>query len=169
VAERLKIAERAEIQIAAVMARRGVTVETLSHRLGLPLPTGPKTARCVVTAWIGVGPGVWLAMSEAGQADWANMLREELTGLASVSEQSAGYAVLRMAGPDARLLLQKGAYIDLDPTAFGVGDVAVTHIAHMGVILWQVDDAPTFDVAVFRSLTGSFHAWIAAASGAGAV
>jgi sarcosine oxidase subunit gamma len=84
--------------------------------------------------------------------------------LASVSEQSAGYAVLRLRGPGAAELLQKGAFIDLDPRVFAVGDAAVTVIAHIGVVLWKVDDAPTFDVAVFRSLLGSFQDWIAAAS-----
>lgn len=165
--ETLRIVEREGIQIATVMARKGVTVELLGDRLGLAPPAGPKTARCVATTWIGVGPGVWLAISEAGQTDWADMLRGALTGVASVSEQSAGYTVMRMTGPGARALLQKGAHVDLDPAAFGVGHAVVTHIAHMGVILWQVDDAPTFDVAVFRSLTHGFHAWIAAANGAG--
>ena len=30
----------------------------------------------------------------------------------------------------------------------------------MGVTLWQVDDAPTYDIAVFRSLAGSFWKWL---------
>lgn len=163
-AEWLGVNEREHLQIATVMARKGVDAQAVGGRLGLTLPTCPTTASVVAATWIGVGPGVWLAISDAGGADWARTLGEELSGLASVSEQSAGYAVLRLRGPGAAELLQKGAFIDLDPWVFAVGDAAVTVIAHIGVVLWKVDDAPTFDVAVFRSLLGSFQDWIAAAS-----
>lgn len=163
-AETLNITERRDIQLATILARKGAGSDVLGARLGLTLPQGAKTARDGDMTLIATGPGVWLAVSESGQADWVDGLRGTLAGIASVSEQSAGYVVLRMSGPGARELLQKGAFIDLHPDVFQVGAAAVTVIAHIGVILWKVDDAPTFDVAVFRSLSGSFREWITAAS-----
>jgi sarcosine oxidase subunit gamma len=80
--------------------------------------------------------------------------------LASVSDQSSGYAVLRVTGPTARHLLSRGAFIDFHPSVFGPGSAAVTTIAHIGVVLWQLDDAPTYDVALFRSYAESFWHWI---------
>ena len=70
--------------------------------------------------------------------------------------------VFRLSGEGAGALLQKGAFVDLDPVAFACGVAATTVIAHIGVIIWKVDDAPTFDVALFRSFAGSFRHWIAA-------
>jgi methylglutamate dehydrogenase subunit D len=39
-------------------------------------------------------------------------------------------------------------------------------IAHIGVILWQLDDAPTFEVATFRSYAFSFRRWLDATAAA---
>jgi sarcosine oxidase subunit gamma len=164
VAEALQITERRDIQLATIMARKGVGPDVLGERLGLMLPRGAKMTRGGDMTLIGTGPGVWLAVSQSVQTDWVDSLRGTLAGIASVSEQSAGYLVLRMVGPCACDLLQKGAFIDLHPDVFQVGDAAVTAIAHIGVLLWKIDDAPTFDVAVFRSLSGSFREWVAAAA-----
>ncbi|HVY34253.1 MAG TPA: sarcosine oxidase subunit gamma family protein [Caulobacteraceae bacterium] len=163
-AEALQITERRSLQLATVMARKGVEAAAVGGRLGLTAPVGPNTARADGLTLIGTGPGVWLAVAENVSADWAERLGQTLQGVASVSEQSGGYVVLRMTGAGAADLLQKGAFIDLHPQAFPVGSAAVTVIAHIGVILWKVDEAPSFDVAVFRSLAGSFHDWIAAAA-----
>ena len=80
--------------------------------------------------------------------------------MASVTDQSDGYAVVRVSGPKARDVLAKGFPIDLHHRAFGPADVASTQVAYMGATLWQVDDAPTFEIALFRSFAGSFEHWL---------
>jgi sarcosine oxidase subunit gamma len=65
-----------------------------------------------------------------------------------------------MGGAKARATLAKGVAIDLHPRAFHAGDVAVTQIAHVGVMLWQLDDQPTYAISVFRSLASSFWHWL---------
>ena len=54
--------------------------------------------------------------------------------------------------------------IDLHPRAFKPGDTAVTCVAHIGVQLWQIDDAPTYEFAVARSLAQSFWHWLEASA-----
>jgi sarcosine oxidase subunit gamma len=49
---------------------------------------------------------------------------------------------------------------------FGPGRAAATEIAHMGCQLWQVDDKPTFDLMVNRSLSKSLWSWLAASAAA---
>jgi heterotetrameric sarcosine oxidase gamma subunit len=163
VADVLQIAARGKIALATVMARKGVDAAAIGASLGLTPPTGPRAARDETMTLIGVGPGAWLAISEYGQSGWADMLGGKLAGMASVSDQTSGYVVLRVSGEGAGDLLQKGAFVDLDPTAFPIGAAATTVIAHIGVILWKVDDS-TFDVALFRSFAGSFRDWIAASA-----
>ena len=139
-AEPFTVTERTGLTLASVMARKGADHAAIIASAGFPM--------------IPTGPGTWLAVAEQSQDD----LPARLAGLASVSDQSGGYVVLRFAGPAARALLQKGVAIDLDPSAFGPGSAAVTVIAHIGVILWRADDG--YDVAIFRSFAGSFRHWI---------
>jgi sarcosine oxidase subunit gamma len=91
-------------------------------------------------------------------------LETQLQGLASVIEQSGGLGVLRLSGPALLDTLAKGVQIDLAPETFAAGSVAVTSIAHIGVTLWKVDDGPTIDIAVARSLAGSFQHWLEASA-----
>ena len=142
-ADLVQMIERTGLSLATVMARKEADYGAIIAALG----DGELHA---------TGPGTWLAVSDASLDE----LPDRLRGQASVSDQSGGYIVYRFAGPGARRLLQRGAFIDLDPEAFGPGAVAVTAIAHMGVILWQVDAAPTYDVAIFRSHAESFRHWV---------
>jgi sarcosine oxidase subunit gamma len=70
-----------------------------------------------------------------------------------------------VSGPHAREVLAKGLPIDLHPSVFGSGSAATSTISLMGVQLWQVDDAPTFDMAIFRSVSASFWRWLTASAG----
>ena len=57
-------------------------------------------------------------------------------------------------GAKARALLAKGRSIDLHPRAFKPGDAGVTLLSHIAVQLWQVDETPTFDLALPRATAG---------------
>lgn len=162
-AERLKIEERTGFGLATVMARKDVSAAQIAGALGVALVDGPSWSRTASLTLIGAGPGSWLVLSEDGADDHADRLRERLGPLAAVSDQSGGYQILRLSGPDARTVLQRGAAIDLHPSAFASGSVATTVIAHIGVIVRQLDDAPTYEVALFRSYAASFRHWLDAA------
>ena len=117
-------------------------------------------------SFVGYGPGQWLAVSEklANEA-LARDLGQHLKGLASISDQSGGRTVIRVSGARARELLAKGLPIDLHASTFDPGSAATSMISLMGVQLWQVDDAPTYDIAIFRSLSASFWRWLTASAG----
>ena len=116
-------------------------------------------------SFVGYGPGQWLAVSEALAGDGlARDLAQRLKGLASISDQSGGRTVLRVSGPRARDVLAKGLPIDLHPRAFAPGSAATSAIALMGVQLWQIDDTPSYDIALFRSLSASFWRWLASSA-----
>lgn len=156
--------ERAGLGIATVMAG---APGALADRM--TLPEGGRASFAGDLTLIATGPGAWLAIQEAAEADRADELAGRLAGVAAVVDQSSGYAVLRLSGPGARRLLARMAFIDFAPESFGPGSAAVTLIAHMGAIVWQRDDAPAYEIAVFRSFAESFwHALETAASGFGA-
>jgi methylglutamate dehydrogenase subunit D len=55
--------------------------------------------------------------------------------------------------------------IDLHPRAFATDFAAATSVAHIAVLLWQVDDRPTYEFAVPRSYALSFWHWLHASAG----
>lgn len=151
---------------ATVITRKGCA-GALASRVralyGVNLTAGPRRVYKGATAFVGTAPGVWLAIGRDEGNAFAARLRKELDGLASVSDQSDGYAMLRLAGPSVRDVLAKGVSIDLHPEAFRPGDVAATAVAYMGLTLWRLEDEnghPVFEMAVFRSLGESFWRWL---------
>lgn len=158
----LRISERADLGIATVMSRGldGQLAQRVFTQFNIELPPGPTRSFCKDISFVGIGPGTWLCCQQGAMPTWAGELTSQVAGLASVSDQSSGYTVLRLSGSDARVLLSRGAFIDLDTLVFGPGSAAVTTIAHIGVIMWQLDDAPTYEVAIFRSLAESFLHWV---------
>jgi heterotetrameric sarcosine oxidase gamma subunit len=158
----LKVDERLESAMATVMSRgdEAALAVRIHDAFAIALPSGPQRVSNGVEAFIGIGPGVWLAVFEKAAPLMASELAASLAGLASVADQTSAYAVLRLTGDFAREVLSRGAFIDFDPSVFGPGSAAVTTISHIGVSIWQIDDAPTFEIALFRSYAESFWHWL---------
>lgn len=151
--------------VTALRAGRDAVARALDG-LGLALPDGPGRIARDSTAVLGLGPRSWLVAREGG-APLAAELAKALAGAAAVADQSDGYGVLRLSGPRVRALLEKGVALDLHDRAFPPGSAAATLCAHLGIVLWRLDDAAgsaVFEVAVPRSLAGSF--WHVVAAGA---
>jgi sarcosine oxidase subunit gamma len=154
--------------LATITARKGqraALLERSRSAFGVELPVRPRHAEARGAAFIWQGPDQWLVrITPLPPSGMDALLVPALAGLASVVDQSHGRTLLRVSGPRARAALAKGVAIDLHPRAFMPGYAAVTSAAHIGVHLWQVDDAPTYELAVARSLARSFWHWLAAAS-----
>lgn len=159
------LSEHAGLALAAVMARKG-TGEALTRRVhavfGLDLPTTPRRSARGSLAFVWAGAaGRWLAVTEGGDgSSFEKLLRDDLSTLASISDESDGRAVVRIAGARARDALAKGVPVDLNPRVFTAGDAAVTTVGRIGVHLWQLDEAPTYEFAVFRSYAVAFWRWL---------
>ncbi|PTQ12727.1 sarcosine oxidase subunit gamma [Sphingomonas oleivorans] len=165
---RLVLSEPPARGIATVMARagQGAALATRMKALyGIDVEDAARFVTAGDVALVGTGPGAWLMLREGAAPDWAAQPAGELDGLASVFDQSSGYAVLRLGGAGAATLLSRGAFIDMHPRAFPVGAAAVTVMSHIGAILWQ-REAAVYEVAIFRSYAASFWHWIAATAAA---
>jgi heterotetrameric sarcosine oxidase gamma subunit len=157
------VSERDGLGIATVLVRKGKTAalaERLREHFQIELPQGPRRATSGTVAVMGIAPEAWLATQEQGGNAFATSLKKVVGELASISDQSDGYRVWRLSGPKARDILCRIVPIDVHPRAFKVGDSAVTAAAHMGTLLWRIEDAdgwPVFETAIFRSFAGSFR------------
>jgi methylglutamate dehydrogenase subunit D len=163
--------DRDGLGLATVIVRRGeleALAQRIRERYGIELPRGNFRKQAQRVAFAGLGPETWLATSENGGNEFSASLREEIGALAAITDQSDGYAVLRVTGTKVRDTMAKLIPIDVHARAFKPGDVASTVASHIGITFWRLDDAadasPVFEIAVFRSLAGSF--WHALAQSA---
>jgi sarcosine oxidase subunit gamma len=161
----LRVTKRSDLAVLSLIARKGQAA-ALTGRIaethGLPLPAGPRRAAGTELSAIGIGPDRWLVIVEAADPDALHRrMAAELEGLAAVVDLSNALAVLRLSGASARRILGKGLPVDLHPRCFGPGDAASSLVALIPLHLWQLDDVPTYDLAVPRSLAGSFADWLA--------
>ena len=160
---RLDLIERQTLATIIVRPGEEAALDRLmQERFALALPPIGRAAFGEAGSLVWSAPGQWLVVATAhlSLAD----LPHRLAGVAAVTDQSDGRALIRISGPDARTMLGKGVAIDLHPSVFTVGAAAVTSVAHIGVQLWQTDDAPTFVLAVPRGFAGSFWSWLSAAA-----
>jgi len=113
-----------------------------SHGLAFPAPNraiGTDGERCV---WVGPGQGLLL-----GRAPTA------LTG-AAITDQSDGWAVMRLQGPGAEAVLARLVPVDLRMTEFKRGHAAKTLLNHMPLSVFR-SARQAFDLMVFRSMVAT--------------
>jgi sarcosine oxidase subunit gamma len=179
----LRLSERKALTAIQVMSFNGKhpdTAAAIATALGIKCSTRPgivnsdgKTQVC----WN--GPNSWMIVcsdAEAGRApgELFKVLQDavgdlgptgdlEATGdfgptgdLGAVVDQSHGRCGLRLSGSRARQVMAKNTALDLHPRAFGPGQCAMTSVAHMNATVIQVDDTPSYDLFVIRSLARSF-------------
>lgn len=162
------ISERTNLGLATLAARRGKGAELAAaarSAYGVVLPSGSTADTSPTAAFIGTAPGQWFVVSERlANGALADDLTARLGAFASITDQSDGRGVVRVSGPAARAALAKGLPIDLHPSVFRTGSAATTVISLIGAQIWQVDETPTYDIAVFRGYAGSFWRWLAASA-----
>lgn len=163
----VKVRERSTLALATIMVRKGKRAD-LANRIddcfGCALPDAGRRTEANDLALVSTGPGTWLACSETGGYAFSESFAEMLPGLASVTDQSDAFAILRLSGPRVKAVLAKGVFLDLDDAAFPEGRAAATQCGHVGVTLWRLaNDAagdPVYEVAMFRSYADSFWHWL---------
>ncbi len=160
----LSIEARENLTMASFAAGKGKLQSVLAavrEAYGVELPRRPARVVGNGIAFVWAGPDLWLAIAhrEHGR-DLEVELETKLAGQASVVDQSDGRVVVRVSGPAAHEVLAKGVPIDLHVAAFGTNAAAITHASHIGIIMWQTDEAPTFEMAMFRSYADSLAHWL---------
>lgn len=140
--------------VAGVAARRG-RGEAVRLNLGLPPPKRWADLDGGRAMWL--GPDRWLMLADH---DIEPELRGRLGHAASVTDQTDARCFIRVGGPRARDALAKAVPLDLHPRGFRPGDAATTLAAHFTIQIWQLDDAPRYDLAVARGYAADFAAFL---------
>lgn len=114
----------------------------IEGRLGVSLPGSVGVVGAgndVVVLWL--SPDEFLLLSSRPASDLAAELVDELgDDPGAVVDLSANRTTLELAGPSARVVLEKGCALDLHPSVFTSGTAYVTAIGSVPVILWKLAD-----------------------------
>jgi methylglutamate dehydrogenase subunit D len=159
----LSMAELADFELLQVMARRGqwgAVALAAEQQFGAKVPVTPLAVTAGRSLLIWSGPDQFLVLSARTAGNSAiDGTKQAFAGVASLSEQSDGRSLLRIAGPRARDMLAKVCSLDLHPAIFPVGTSAATSIDHTSVNLWRGEDgadgAAVFYLLVFTSFAES--------------
>lgn len=138
--------------------REGVQAAT---GLALPLTANRVTAANQRKA-IWLGPNEWWIQGPAGsEGEIAESLRRALAGQhVAITDVSESRTSIRVAGPRARDLIQKGCPIDFHPRAFGPGQAVQSGLAGANVVIEQIDDQPSYDIYVLNSFADHLWRWL---------
>lgn len=161
----LRLTERkalSAIQVLSFKAKHEAAAAAIGKALGVDCSIQPGVSHSdgkTQVTWN--GPNSWMIVAsdeDGGRApgELLKTLQQAVGDLGAVVDQSHGRCGLRLSGSRARQVMAKNTAIDLHPRAFGPGRCAMTSIAHMNASIVQVDDAPTYDLFVIRSMARSF-------------
>jgi sarcosine oxidase subunit gamma len=131
--------------------------------LGGDVPTEPNTAAAAADgrAVLWLGPDEWLVVGAGDPAALTATLTQALAGLhAAAVDISASRAVIELAGPQARAVIEKGCGLDLHPRSFAAGRCAQSVLARAQVIIHQVADTPTYRLFVRASFAAYLAGWL---------
>ena len=150
------------IQVLAYAKQYETAAAAIGKALKIECPATPGVCNSNEhTQIIWNGPNSWMIITsdeESGRksGELLKTLQKAVGDLAAVVDQSHGRCGLRLSGLHASEVMAKNTAIDLHPVAFAAGNCALTSVAHMSALVVQVDDAPTYDLFVARSLARSF-------------
>lgn len=161
----VRLAERkalTAIQVLSFNGKHDDTAAAISKAIGVECSTEPGICNSDGTTQVcWNGPNSWMIIASdvetgRGADELLQTLQTAVGDLGAVVDQSHGRCGLRLSGARARQVMAKNTALDLHPRAFGPGQCAMTSVAHMNATIVQVDEAPTYDLFVIRSLARSF-------------
>lgn len=158
------ISERSDIAVTHISARRNARPalkEAAQAAFGADLPLTPRAivAGDMLIVW--AGPDQWLLIEpqQAG-TDASDKHASTFKGLASVVDVNDSRAIFRVPGAKPTENLMRSMGIDFEDTTFRPGDVAITHVSHLGVMVWRLPDGSGYEFACARTYSRDFLHWL---------
>lgn len=142
------------VSIAPFSAKEQATSQALEAVCGVAFP---KPGQSLTKAGARI---TWLGQ---GRALLQGIAAPDLAGLAAVTEQSDGWAILRMEGEDCEAVLARLVPIDLRAGQFKRGKSARTLVNHMQATITRIGKI-SFEIMVMRSMAQTLVAELSEAA-----
>ena len=149
----LKVETGLSLLLLVAAQGQSTAMRRAAQSVGIALPVVPGAALRGDGVVLWSGPDQWLATARSATA-----------GLGLAVDQSDARVVLTLAGPKARGVLAKGCGVDLHPRVFQPGDTAMTPLFGVAAQIWQMNEAPTYGLAILRSYAETLWRWLTIAS-----
>ena len=117
--------------------------------MGLTAPTTPSVTEAGGITLSCLAPGRYLASAAAAE-NLPARFAASLAGLAAITDQSDMWDIFTLRGPRILDALAQRVPIDLTPSHFRIGDLALTRAGHLDVRLWRIDEQG-YEIATTRS------------------
>ncbi len=164
VENRPAISELTDVSVVHVAARRGGRAaldDVARSAFGVALPSTPRVVEASGVMIVWAGPDQWLVIQRlAGETNSCAQLAKTFNGLASVVDVSDSRTIFRVTASRPSDALIKSIGIDFDDTVLCAGDVAITHVSHLGVMVWRLPDGSGYDFACARTYSRDFLDWL---------
>jgi sarcosine oxidase subunit gamma len=147
------LSERRPLSILQISAFAQTVDEAgvrMAGTLALALPPPNQYTGDLRKSIRAIGPGIWQIVGGDGAMPEAGALRAMLAGVATVVDLSHARTALQVSGAAAARTLAKHCGLDLHVSKFPTGSATNTRFGHIGMTLARIDDAPTFELLVFR-------------------
>jgi sarcosine oxidase subunit gamma len=160
----LAISERSEVAVTHCAARRGARAalgEAARSTFGVDLPSTPQIidAGGTMIAW--AGPDQWLIIEQRKDGEDATArLAKAFNGFASLVDVSDSRTIFRISEVRPSDALVRSMGIDFEDSSFKPGDVAITHVSHLGVMVWRLPDGSGYEFACARTYSRVFLNWL---------
>lgn len=144
------------------VAMADVRVDPANPLPDLGLPAQPNTWRPAGAGravWL--GPDEWLVTDDTVEPAELEARLRAVVGPAggAVVDVSAQRTTIRLGGPHARDVLEKGCAVDLHPRAFPAGSCAQTTLGRAGVVLLALEGGE-YALLVRSSFAGYLAEWL---------
>ncbi len=158
------ISERTDVAVTHVAARRSVrtSLDDLARAtFGTSFPSTPRAIEAAGVMIVWTGPDQWLIIQPLeSNVDQSAQLSKTFNGLASVVDVADSRSIFRLSASRPSDALSRSMGIDFHDAAFRPGDVAITHAAHLGTIVWRLPDGSGYDFACARTYSRDFLGWL---------
>ena len=139
-----------EVAFTTMVSLRAVPA-TPAHRalaaasgVGLPAGPGQVAGSRPGTAVLWQGPDEFLLVASEGSGIVSDLTDALGDMPGAVVDLSANRTVLRLEGPSARSVLEKGCPADLHPRVFQPGTAVSTTVGPVPLLLWQIEPLTYF-------------------------
>ncbi|MFT3732459.1 MAG: sarcosine oxidase subunit gamma family protein [Hyphomicrobium sp.] len=158
------ISEHSDVAVTQIAARRDgrETLRDLARSIfGADLPLTPRVVQAGERMIVWAGPDHWLIIDKrSGDADPSAQLAKALHGVASVLDVSDSRTIFRLHKAHPSDALVRSMAIDFEDNAFKPGDVAITQVAHLGLMVWRLPDGSGYEFACARTYARDFFHWL---------
>ena len=136
--------------------------EKISNKLNISLPTSPNTTannEKITALWL--SKKEWLIVNPSIDTEEVRSLQNHISDIHALAlDVSDRWTTINVSGEKAIDVLSKGTTIDLDNAVFGSGACAQTTLWTVNVIIYQIDEKPTFDIFVDSTMAKFLWQWL---------